>query len=233
LNACKVALKMSAVVELPESKVFSPHEIKLIRGTYAAMARLGAQQLSLRRVAKEIGVSPQLLVYHFGSRENLLVETMRWACAGTVRRIHREVAGITEPDAALSALIDAVFVGPQANRDFHLVYMDLVQYAVRHPSFSGLSEMLRENIDGSYAGVIRAGVDAGVFHVADVDLAARQARSIVEGGFLQWLQTDDWIETHAALRSDSHNALLTLLGADGSAPSSPRRARSSPRRSSR
>jgi AcrR family transcriptional regulator len=206
-------------VELPESPLYSSHEIKLIRGTYGVIARLGTQQTSLRRVAKEIGVSPQLLVYHFGSRENLLVETIRWACAGTVRRIHRKVAGITDPEAALSALLDAVFVDPQANRDFHLVYLDLVQYAVRHASFTGLSDMLRENINGSYASVIRAGVDAGVFDVADVDLAARQARSIVEGGFIQWLQTDNWAETHAALRRDSHTALLTLLSG-----SKPRRA---------
>jgi AcrR family transcriptional regulator len=210
---------MPAVVDLPESKVFSPHEIKLIRGTYAAMAELGTQQLSLRRIAKEIGVSPQLLVYHFGSRENLLVETMHWACAGTVRRIHREITGVTDPEAALSALMDAVFVGAQANRDFHLVYLDLVQYGVRHPSFTGLSEMLREHIDGSYAGVIRAGVDAGVFHVSDVALAARQARAIVEGGFVQWLQTEDWADTHGALRRDCHAALLVLLAGGGSRPS--------------
>jgi AcrR family transcriptional regulator len=202
---------MGLPVDLPESKRFSEHEIKLVRGTYAAMARVGTQQLSLRRLARELGVSPPLLVYHFGSRENLLVETMHWALAGTVRRIRRHVAGITDPEEALAALMDAVFVGPQANRDFHLVYMDLVQYSVRDPSFSGLADLLRTHINGSYAGVIRAGVKAGVFDVNDVDVAARHARAIVEGGFLQWLQEDDWETTHAALQQECHEALLVLL----------------------
>jgi AcrR family transcriptional regulator len=175
------------------------------------MARVGAQQLSLRRVARELGVSPPLLVYHFGTRENLLVETMRWALAGTVRRIERQVAGITDPEQALAALMNAVFVSPQANRDFHLVYLDLVQYSIREPSFNGLSDVLRTHINGSYAGVIRAGVETGVFQVDDVDVAARHARAIVEGGFLQWLQQDDWETTHGALQRECHEALLVLL----------------------
>jgi AcrR family transcriptional regulator len=202
---------VSGSVELPESKRFSEHEIRLVRGTYEAMARVGTQELSLRGLARELGVSPPLLVYHFGSRENLLVETMHWALAGTVRRIRRQVAGITDPEEALAALMDAVFVSPKANRDFHLVYMDLVQYSIRHPSFTGLTDLLRTHINGSYAGVIRAGVERGVFNVEDVDLAARQARAIVEGGFLQWLQEDDWEQTYGTLKKDCHEGLLVLL----------------------
>jgi AcrR family transcriptional regulator len=202
---------MSVPVDFPEAKRFSEHEIRLVRGTYEAMARIGSQQLSLRRLARELDVSPPLLVYHFGSRENLLVETMHWALAGTVRRIRRHVASMTDPEDALAALMDAVFVGPQANRDFHLVYLDLVQYSIRDPSFSGLTDLLRTHINGSYAGVIRVGVDAGVFDVDDVDVAARHARAIVEGGFLQWLQEDDWETTHGALKRECHEALLVLL----------------------
>lgn len=195
-----------------ETKVFSPHEIKLVRGAYEVMAKVGTQQLSLRALAKELGVSPALLVYHFGSKDNLLIETMHWALAGTVRRIGRQIAGIEDPETALAALMDAVFVGPRENRDFHLIYMDLVQYAVRHASFGRLTALLRRHIDDTYAMVIRQGVEAGVFDADDVELAARQVRAIVEGGFLQWLQTDDWEQTHAALQRDCHAAILRLLG---------------------
>lgn len=199
------------MAETLEIKRFSPHEIKLVSGTYEAMARVGTQQLSLRRIAKEIGVSPALLVYHFGSKDNLLIETMHWALAGTVSRIQRGIAGIEEPREALAALIEAVFVGPRANRDFHLIYMDLVQYAVRSESFSELAVLLHRHINGSYAIVIQQGVDAGAFEVEDVALAARQVRAIVEGGFLQWLQEENWEQTHAALQRDCHAAILRLL----------------------
>jgi AcrR family transcriptional regulator len=194
-----------------EPKVFSAHELKLVRGTYEAMARVGTQQLSLRDIAKELKVSPALLVYHFGSKDNLLVETMHWALAGSVGRIERRVAGIEDPLEGLAAILDAVFVGPRANRDFYLIYMDLVQYSVRHESFTTMAALLRRHITDSYAAIIRRGVDAGVFEAADVDLAARQVRAIVEGGFLQWLQEDDWEQTHAALQRDCHVAVLRLL----------------------
>lgn len=196
-----------------ETKWFSEHEIKIIRGTYAAMARIGTQQLSLRRIAKELDVSPALLAYHFGTRDALLIATLHWALAGTVRRIKRHVDGIIDPLRALSALMDAVFVDPQKNRDFHLIYMDLVQYSVRQESYQHLADLLREHIDGSYAAVIRQGVDAGVFLVDDVELAARRARSLVEGGFFQWLQDDDWQRTHHILRNDCHQSLLLLFSA--------------------
>lgn len=194
-----------------ETKWLSPHEIKIVRGTYQAMARIGTQQLSLRRLAKELDVSPALLVYHFRTRDNLLLETMHWALASTVRRIKRHIAGIKDPIDALAALMDAVFVGAQSNRDFHLIYMDLVQYAIRQESFTQLAELLREHINGSYHAVIQQGVDAGVFQVRDVELAAKQARAIVEGGFLQWIQDEDWERTHTRLRDDCHEALLCLI----------------------
>ncbi len=196
-----------------ELKLLSEHELRLVRGTYRAMVRSGTQQLSLRGIAKQLDVSPALLVYHFGSRDNLLVETMHWALATTVRRIERHVAGIEDPHEALATLLDAVFVGPKANRDFYLIYMDLVQYAVRHESFTELAVLLHQHINGSYAAVIQQGVDAGVFAAPDVELAASHVRSIVDGGFIQWLQREDWEQTHAALQRDCHAAVLRLLAA--------------------
>lgn len=182
-----------------------------MRGTYGAIARLGTQQVSLRGIAKELGVSPALLIYHFGSKDNLLIETMHWALAGSVRRLQRQIAGIADPQEALRVSLSAVFVDARANRAFYLIYLDLVQYAVRHESFTQLAALLREHIDDSYATVIRQGVAAGVFEVHDVALAARQVRALVEGAFLQWLQTDDWEQTHAALQRDCYEAALRLL----------------------
>lgn len=222
---------MAAPLRSLETKAFSSHELKLVRGTYDVMARVGTQQLSLRRIAKELGVSPALLVYHFGSKDNLLIETMHWALAGSVQRLQRQIAGVEDPAEALRTSIDAVFVGARANRSFYLIYLDLVQYAVRHESFTKLAALLREHIDDSYAKVIRLGVQAGVFEAQDIELAARQVRAVVEGGFVQWLQTDDWEQTYDSLQRDSYAAALKLLAPAPAAPSRKRtrsRARSAP-----
>lgn len=206
---------------LPVARTYSQHELKLIKGTYAVVARIGAQQLSLRNIARELRVSPSLLKYHFGDRETLMLETMRWALDGTVQRVHRRIDGIDDAESAMTALLDAVFVSPRANRDFYLIYLDLVRYALLEPNFAGVEEMARSHITQSYSAVIQMGVDADVFHVADVENAAEHARAIVEGGFLQWLHDPDWATSHTALHRMCRQAILRLLRVREGDPSRP------------
>jgi AcrR family transcriptional regulator len=194
-----------------EAVALTDYEAKVVHGTYRVMARVGSQQLSLRQVAKELDVSAALLVYHFGTKDNLLLATMRWALVGIVERIKARLEDIDDPEAALEALVDELFWDPEANRDFYLVYLDLVQYAVRQPSFSELGDMLWKYLNGSYAVVIQHGVASGAFAIEDVERAAREARGIVEGAVVQWLQDEDWRATHARVRDDCLASLLVHL----------------------
>ncbi len=197
-----------AAAELPR---LSDREEELIRATYQVIARVGSQQLSLRPLAKELGVSAQLFLYHFDSKDNLLLSTMRWAVLDLVERIRQRLEDIDDPEQALVALVDAIFADPQAARDFYLVYLDLVQYCARNASFSGLAEMLWKYVNGAYAVVIQHGVASGSFDIDDIEQAARQARAIVEGSVVQWLQDDHWEKSHAALRAECYQALVALL----------------------
>lgn len=176
------------------------------------MARRGSHRHSLQDIATEAGVSKGLLLYHFGSKDNLLLATMRWALQGTAERIRRRTAPAGGSEETIAALIEAVFVNPQANRDFYMFYLDLLEHQVRVPTFRTLSEMLEEMINGLYAEVIQRGQDDGVFAVDDVRLAARHMRALIEGTFLQWLQSDDWEQSHARWRDDCRAALMVLLG---------------------
>jgi AcrR family transcriptional regulator len=45
---------------------------RLLNDVLEAVAQLGLGDLSLRRLARTIGVSPRMLLYHFGTREGLL-----------------------------------------------------------------------------------------------------------------------------------------------------------------
>ncbi|MGH8923435.1 MAG: TetR/AcrR family transcriptional regulator [Acidimicrobiia bacterium] len=185
----------------------------IIRSAYQVMARRGSHRLSLQDIASEAGVSKGLLLYHFGTKDNLLLATMRWALQGTADRIRRRVAKASGSEQAIVALIEAIFVSPQANRDFYMFYLDLLEHQVRVPSFRTLAEMLDEIINGLYVEVIQRGQHDGVFAVEDVRLTARHMRALIEGTFLQWLQSDDWEKSHAQWRDECRRALLRLLGA--------------------
>ena len=188
-------------------------ETQIVRSAYRVMASRGSHRLTLQDIADEAGVSKALLLYHFGTKDNLLLAAMRWALRGTSRRIRDSIAGVAGARAAVDALIDAVFVGPRANRDFFLFYLDLVEHLARVPTFAELSAMLHDIVNGLYAEVIAAGKEQGVFAVDDVDAAARDMRSLIEGTFLQWIQTPDWEDNHPRWRDGCRQALQTLLGA--------------------
>jgi AcrR family transcriptional regulator len=169
--------------------------------------------MSLQEVADEAGVSKALVLYHFGTKDALLLAAMKWAVERTAERIRSGVELGGSPHEQISALVDAIFIEPEANRDFYLFYLDLVEHAGRIPSFGELSAMLIEIINGLYRDVIAAGVEEGVFDAPDVDIAASNMRAVIEGTFLQWMQTTDWRENHGAWKDQCRQAVLRLLGA--------------------
>lgn len=190
----------------------SEREEELVRSAYQVIARQGGHRLSLQDIADEAGVSKGLVLYHFKSKDRLFLTTMRWALARTARRIRDRTAGVTDSRQVLTALVDAVFVDPDKNHEFTLLYLDLVEHAARVPSFGELSDMTRNIINGLYAEVIAAGVADGVFSVDDVDEAAAAMRAYIEGTLLTWLQSD-WRATHELYRRRCESGLLRLLGA--------------------
>jgi AcrR family transcriptional regulator len=193
--------------------VLSPRAYDLVRSAYQVIARQGSHRLSLQDVADEAGVSKGMVLYYFKSKENLLLVTMRWALERTEARIRRRIAGARDPQETIAALVDAVFVGPEQNRDFSLLYLDLIEHAARVPSFGRLSGAAVAIIDGLYEEVIRGGVASGGLRVEDPTAAAAAMRVLIDGTFLSWLQRDDWRASHAEFKARCHRNLLTLLGA--------------------
>lgn len=189
----------------------SAREMQIIRSAYRTMARRGSHRMSLQDVADEAGVSKALLLYHFGTKDALLFAAMKWALERTAERIRGRLEATDNPRDQIAALIDAIFIQPEANRDFYLFYLDLVEHVGRVPSFGALSTLLEEIINGLYREVIQDGVERGVFDVPDVAVAARHMRALIEGTFLQWIQTDDWHRNHPIWKDQCREALLRLL----------------------
>jgi len=197
------------------TKERSVREMEIIRSAYRTMAKRGSHRMSLQDVADDAGVSKALVLYHFDTKDGLLLSAMKWAVERTAVRIREGMESGRTPEAQISALVDAIFIDPDANRDFYFFYLDLVEHVGRVPSFGQLPVMLREIINGLYRDVIAEGVDKGVFRVADVDIAARNMRALIEGTFLQWVQTNDWQRNHGDWKKQCRLALLRLLGVEG------------------
>ncbi len=197
----------------PSSTSVSTEERRgaILRAAYRVMAREGVHRTPLDRVAAEAGVSKGLLLYYFDSKDKLALAAMEWVLSATATRVREALADIANPVDAISAVIDAVWIAPEANRDFFRFYLDGVEHQTRSPGFDDLGKTATLIINGLYQEVIETGMNAGIFDVVDPVSAAIDMRALIEGSFLQWLQTDDWQTNHDAFRQRCRAAVLTQV----------------------
>jgi TetR/AcrR family transcriptional regulator, fatty acid metabolism regulator protein len=197
-----------------EGEILTPKEAHLVRSAYKVMGKKGLSHLSLQDVADEAGVSKAILPYYFESKENLILLTMRWVLARVAGRIREAIDGVDGAEGMASAMIDAIFVSPDSNRRFYLVFFDFLGYAARNDKFADVGATFHEICNGLYAEVIRAGQEEGVFHEGDAREAATVVRALVDGLFTQWIQDKNWKKTHAECREVCKRSVLAYLRAD-------------------
>jgi AcrR family transcriptional regulator len=185
----------------------------LIKVAYKVMARDGVHRVPLQQIATEGGVSKGLLIYHFQTKDGLVLASLEWVLEATEARIRERLAHSDDPASAVSDVVDAVWVGPEANRDFFRFYLDGVEHQARSPEFDEFADKASSIMNTFYREVIVAGVEAGVLRVEDPTVGAIQMRGVIEGMFLQWLQTTGWRTNHSTYKELCRQALLRGLGA--------------------
>jgi len=196
-----------------DDETLAPKQAHLIRSAYKVMGEKGLYRLSLQDVADEAGVSKAILPYYFDSKENLILLTMRWVLARVAARIREAIADAEDAEAKTSVMIDAIFVGPESNRRFYLVFFDFLGYAARSDRFADVASTFHVICNNLYAEVIRLGQEEGVFRPGDAWEAATVVRALVDGLFTQWVQDRDWEDSHPEYREICKRSVLTYLTA--------------------
>ena len=184
---------------------------RLIRASYRLISERGVHRVSLDQIAAAAAVSKGLIIYHYGSRENLILATMEWVLNQVAARIRPAVERGSTAQAKIRAMLDVIFNGADANRRFYLTYIELVEHAARFDRFTRLNEAFGAVVRDVYSDLVKAGSSSGAFAVTDVDEAARVMRAIIDGMFLMWLQEADGVSTHRAYQLRCENALLRYL----------------------
>jgi TetR/AcrR family transcriptional regulator, fatty acid metabolism regulator protein len=186
------------------------HREPLVREAYHLIGSKGMQRMSLQDVADAAGVSKALVLYHFRTKEELVLTTMRWVLDEVARRTSAAIASVETPAEKVRALVDSIFVDPRRNRTFYLAYTDLIAHAVRNERFTELNEAFREIVNRQYAEVIAAG-NGTAFRKLDTEEASIAVRALIDGHFLQWLEEKDWEATHPLYQRRCTAAILDYL----------------------
>ncbi|MGH3086550.1 MAG: TetR/AcrR family transcriptional regulator [Rubrobacteraceae bacterium] len=196
-----------------EGEALAPKQAHLIRSAYKVMGEKGLNRLSLQDVADEAGVSKAILPYYFESKENLILLTMRWVLARVAERIREAIEEVETAEEKVSEMVDAIFVSPESNRRFYLVFFDFLAHAARNERFGDVSATFHEICNALYAEVVRTGQEEGVFQGTEAREAATVVRALVDGLFTQWVQDRDWEQSHEEYREICKRSILAYLTA--------------------
>ncbi|MHB8452726.1 MAG: TetR family transcriptional regulator [Mycobacteriales bacterium] len=158
----------------------------IVRAALDVFSRRGFRNGSLAEVAEQVGIGAPAILYHFGSKENLLVEVLR----ERDRRAGELVAEIPV-DGGVQSLLAVVQFAEMSEREPGLVSLHTVLQcesfetdAPAHRYFLRRSRVLRmwfvEVLDAAAA---RQEVKAGLDHEA----IARRTVALMEGAAMLWL----------------------------------------------
>jgi AcrR family transcriptional regulator len=186
----------------------SSRQDELLRTAYRLMAIKGMHRMTLQDVADSAGMSKANVVYHYKTKEDLVLKTMQWVLERVAARVVEATESATGRDAKIRAMIDAIFVDPKRNRNFYIVYAELIAHSSRNGRFAELNDWFREIVNGQYAAVIGSTTRRSKKAVAE---SAMVVRALIDGLFLQWLEEPDWEARHAEYKDLCVRSIIDFL----------------------
>jgi AcrR family transcriptional regulator len=161
----------------------------------------GLADQSLRRIAEAVGTSHRMLLYHFGSKDGLLLEVVRAVEARTLAQF--TAVGDAATPERVGELVRAMwrYVADPALGDFERLFFALYGRALQGEEAA--RPMLRDDVEGWLAAnasvAARAGVPEGVARAH-----ARLGLAVTRGLLLDLLATGDRAGVNAAFEVFAH-----------------------------
>ncbi|WP_426976162.1 TetR/AcrR family transcriptional regulator [Pseudarthrobacter sp. O4] len=153
--------------------------VEVLEATLKKIREKGMTAMRITDVASAMDVSPALIIYHFETKENLLVEALKHAAERDLLKLHRIMRETTSPAARLMAALD--WYAPTGPARGWQVWVDGWSAAMRDMTLSKVFSDLQDQWTDVIARVIDEGVAEGVFHTDDAHDAATRITSLLDG----------------------------------------------------
>lgn len=160
---------------------------KLLAATVEYVADNGVGEMSLRRLAAALGTSHRMLIYHFGSKEGLLVEVVR-----TVEQRQRDAFGELvadvgdNPEQIMRRFWDRL-ADPELSR-LEKLFFELYGQALQ--GYPGTTTLLEGIVDSWLEPLVDSVVRQG-FPPEEARVNARLGLAVTRGLLLDLLATGD------------------------------------------
>ncbi|MFI6448250.1 TetR/AcrR family transcriptional regulator [Kitasatospora sp. NPDC050543] len=182
---------------------------RLLEAAVESFAERGYHATTTRDIATAAGMSPAALYIHYPSKAALLAEISRAGHAATLALVRAAADSGDDPVARMRRLVEDFTVWHARGRTVGRV-VNYELHALPPEDYTVVAG-LRLDIERTVSGIIAAGVEAGVFEVAEVKTAARAVTSL--GIDVSRWYTDRSSETPQELGRRYGELVLRMLGA--------------------
>jgi len=159
---------------------------QIVRATVRCLAREGYTKLTMKKVAREAGVSQGILHYYFADKRAILVATL----GAVTRDLDRRVAAAQsrtgrDPAGRLRALVRECLEVAVRRPEFWVVFVEFWGEMMHDRRLRELNAEVYDRTRRLIARVIVDGVRAGHFRQVDPQRAAAVVLGLVDGLSLQ------------------------------------------------
>ena len=153
----------------------------LMAAAARVLVRDGSAGMRVRDVAVEAGVSTGIVHYYFGSKDEMLVDALRWAIGKPAERF---AALRLDGDylRVLASLLEVSLPHPGVLFDEYVLWLELWTAATHDASLRPLCEELAADYRDELVKLVEEGTSAGAFHpVAEPRVVAERISAMVDG----------------------------------------------------
>jgi AcrR family transcriptional regulator len=192
---------------------------RILAAAADCLVRDGLAKVRMAGIARAAGVSAGLLHYHFDTKEQLFADVLSYAheLSGVRNQQVMSRAG-NGPAQRLSSFLDRCLPSDDLLADEWLLWQELTLLCIRQPALAEVGAELYEDLYSTVAGIIREGIDAGVFAPAiDARKIAETAVALCDGLGGRVVANDPHLTLDDA-RSTLAATVGMLVGHDGPLP---------------
>jgi TetR/AcrR family transcriptional repressor of bet genes len=181
-----------------------------------AMAEHGYAKATISKIAKEAGVTPGLIHYHFDNKQAILLELLGRLADQQGALIASQLDGADGPREQIDALIDAFLaVGDNARPEAVASWVTIATEAIRQAEVKQAFEQALGSFGEKFAQVIAAGVEAEIFDTGELaeDACVAAILATIQGYFTL-AATDRALIPAGSAAPAARRMLRGLLGFD-------------------
>jgi len=183
---------------------------EILTATTDLLDRIGLSSIRVADVADELGVSPGLVFYHFGTKDTLVAEAFAHAVDRDLDRLDVAIARGTDPVDRLRRVLR--IYGPTGSAAGWRLWIDAWALAQREPVIRRVLRRLDHRWQASLLEVVEQGLDEGRFGCPDPVASVARVSALLDGLSVATLVYRS--VTRAQLREWVAEAVARELGLD-------------------